>query len=699
MELRVCTLVFFIFTSLFPVGLLAKTSNDPYVTQWAYEDIGVYSGWDITTGSHDVVVAIIDNGFDTFHPDLIDNAWKNTKEISDNRIDDDGNGYVDDVWGWNFMANDTDGNGIFNEDELRGNNDPRPSVDLVTGVEKKKGVFDHGTIVAGIIGARGDNEIDGVGLNWNVHLMNLKVLGNEGFGTILPLSRAIRYAVDNGAHIINISMVGQENLDEISEAIQYAHDKGVLIVAAAGNNSVSLNYSKFFPICADAGKQTTILGVSSINEEHRISNFSNVGSDCIDIAAPGENIASTIRFSPTNGLTERYGRGFSGTSFAAPLISGAAALIKSIQPTWTANQIIDALLKTVHHTPNQNEETYAQLFGKGMLRIDRALAFAVNSPNAVKVSTTSLPMTEITYEQTDPLLTAHPGLWEVDLQKGYVNTHQYQTIEDNFVTKAELRGLDDATVFSHKGNEYIATIQKKNAKVSIVTIYNDRWEKVAVWTAPQAGKLSIKAGNIQGNSEAEIIIAPQTPQKNLYTVYSFSGKKISTKSLTKTHAGVSLGLTGASPSAIQDILAVYKTKNGYVLSVLSSAGKEKKNILLPWLTTLGGVASGDVDGDGEEEFVVTNGKGQGSFIAYYTQKGELYIQFSHYESSYKGGLDVNVLDYDHDGKADIITLPRQGGFPIVRFSGNGQKIQEWPTASQKVGGDLKLLIQPFPLTK
>ena len=131
----------FIFTSLFPVGLLAKTSNDPYVTQWAYEDIGVYSGWDITTGSHDVVVAIIDNGFDTFHPDLIDNAWKNTKEISDNRIDDDGNGYVDDVWGWNFMANDTDGNGVYDYIEWIAPSLSNQTFEIIIITSNKKGDF------------------------------------------------------------------------------------------------------------------------------------------------------------------------------------------------------------------------------------------------------------------------------------------------------------------------------------------------------------------------------------------------------------------------------------------------------------------------------------------------------------------------------------------------------------------------------
>src|SRR3989339_2066424 len=150
-----------------PMVVLAKVPNDPYFSQWSFEDTGVYKAWDYGTGSRDVVVAIIDNGFDTFHPDLIDNVWKNENEISQNGIDDDKNGYIDDYYGWNFLEN---------------NNDPRPNVSNLTEDEKKAGVFNHATIVAGIIGAKGNNGLDGAGINWEVRLMNLKILGNNGTG-------------------------------------------------------------------------------------------------------------------------------------------------------------------------------------------------------------------------------------------------------------------------------------------------------------------------------------------------------------------------------------------------------------------------------------------------------------------------------------------------------------------------------------
>lgn len=353
----------FLFT---PFLVCAKISNDPFAEQWAYKDIGVYDAWDITVGSPEVVVAVIDNGIDTFHPDLEANMWKNMDEISGNNIDDDQNGYKDDVWGWNFVDN---------------NNDPRPNVD---GINNDSGadmeVVSHGTAVAGLIGAVGNNNLDGVGLNWKAKIMNLKIVGNNGSGNGLTLATAIVYAVDNGAHVINISAVGNSGVFDIvalKQAINYAYEKGVVVVAAAGNSMQSLNNNQLYPICADEGEAVEkVLGVTAINEAHRLAIFSNTGSSCVDITAPGVHVSSTVRFSPTNGLTERYNDNWNGTSFSTSIVSGAAALVKSLQPSWGAKEIYEALLKSTHHTLNQDEEGYADLFGAGLLQVNKAIEYA-----------------------------------------------------------------------------------------------------------------------------------------------------------------------------------------------------------------------------------------------------------------------------------------------------------------------------------
>src|SRR3990167_1151526 len=138
--------------SILPVAALARTPNDPSFSQWAFTDVHAPKAWDITTGKKEVVVAIIDNGFDSLHPDLKDNVWHNTGEISSNGKDDDNNGFVDDSNGWDFAGND---------------NDPRPDDPALQNLEDGE-VLHHATIVAGIIGGVGDNNRSGAGINWQV---------------------------------------------------------------------------------------------------------------------------------------------------------------------------------------------------------------------------------------------------------------------------------------------------------------------------------------------------------------------------------------------------------------------------------------------------------------------------------------------------------------------------------------------------
>ncbi|HYE59942.1 MAG TPA: S8 family serine peptidase, partial [Candidatus Kapabacteria bacterium] len=348
--------------------LFAKTITDPAGEQWAYRDTKVYEAWDVATGSRNVVVAVIDNGFDMYHPDLYGNVWKNDDEVPDNGVDDDKNGYTDDVWGWNFVPEDVNGDGSIDIAEQMGNNDPRPSVFAST-----PEAIHHGTVVAGIIGGLGNNQQDGAGINWRVRLMNLKVANNVGEGSMVGLDRAVRYAVDNGAHVINLSIVGDVQT-ALRDVFRYAHEKGVVVVAAAGNDSRFLNRSPQYPVCVDEGEsEEWVLGVSAIDESHRITHFSNVGSSCIDITAPGVNIASTLRYSPQYGLQNTYGTGWNGTSFAAPFVTGAAALLKSMHPEWTAKEISTTLLTTVHKTPPLDEAEYAHLYGAGLLQINKAV--------------------------------------------------------------------------------------------------------------------------------------------------------------------------------------------------------------------------------------------------------------------------------------------------------------------------------------
>ena len=255
------------------------TPNDPlFSSQWALKntgqdggtagnDINVSDVWSRSTGSKDVIVAVVDEGVNWAHPDLKNNMWINTGEVPNNGIDDDQNGYVDDVRGWDFANGD---NTVY---------------DAVDGDR-------HGTHVSGIIGAQGNNGVGATGVNQTVRIMPVKFLGPNG-GTDYDGAEAIIYAVDRGATVINCSWGGFGFSDLIAEAIDYATSKGVIIVCAAGNSASDNDVPgmSFYPASSDA---TNVITVAASDRNGAIADFSNYGSTSVDLAAPGVDVTSTM---------------------------------------------------------------------------------------------------------------------------------------------------------------------------------------------------------------------------------------------------------------------------------------------------------------------------------------------------------------------------------------------------------------------
>ena len=191
--------------------------NDPYYkNQWYLARIKALSAWEKISRSPSITIAVIDSGIDINHPDLKDNIWINTKEIPNNNIDDDHNGFIDDVYGWDFV-----------------NNVPDPSPKFEEGWTES-GIA-HGTIIAGIIAATGNNQEGISGVTWEAKIMPLRSLNDQGEGRMSAVIRAVDYAVHNGADIINLSFVGFTYNQALQEALQRAYEAGVIVVAAAGN--------------------------------------------------------------------------------------------------------------------------------------------------------------------------------------------------------------------------------------------------------------------------------------------------------------------------------------------------------------------------------------------------------------------------------------------------------------------------------
>ncbi|MBW1811967.1 MAG: S8 family serine peptidase, partial [Deltaproteobacteria bacterium] len=209
-----------------------KFSDQWYLKNDDDQDIDANQAWEIQTGRPQIVIAVIDSGVDIDHPDIQGNTWTNFSETDGNGIDDDSNGFVDDYVGWDWVGDD---------------NDPNPQPD---GLGDDDGVV-HGTHVAGIIGADTNNNLGVAGLTWNSVLMPLRVLNDEGSGTIADIAEAMRYAVDEGASIINLSLGTDSASSTLSDAVDYAHNNGLIVVAAAGNDSRNINTTPFYPICHD----------------------------------------------------------------------------------------------------------------------------------------------------------------------------------------------------------------------------------------------------------------------------------------------------------------------------------------------------------------------------------------------------------------------------------------------------------------
>src|ERR1041384_1031842 len=305
-------------------GAMANLRNNTYPTA----DIDAEQAWDITTGSRNVVVGVIDEGIDINHVDLHDNIWTNPAEIAGNGIDDDGDGFVDDLHGWDFFHND-------------------PSVYDGPGTNPDGSPVDaHGTHVAGILGATGNNGVGVVGVNWQTSILPLKFLGPEG-GSTADAIRAYDYArtlralwlSSNGTkganiRVLNNSYGGSGRSQAALDAISALGDAGILFVVAAGNDARD---NDRFPVYPADYRAPNLVSVAAADVTGLPSSeFSNYGQRTVDLIAPGENILST-----TPGDT--YDR-YYGTSMAAPHAAGVAALVCAAQPDITMNRLRAALV-------------------------------------------------------------------------------------------------------------------------------------------------------------------------------------------------------------------------------------------------------------------------------------------------------------------------------------------------------------------
>lgn len=657
---RFSLLLLSIFAATAPFPLFAKMSNDPFLLdEWHLGAIRAYDAWDSTTGSKDVIVAVLDTGIDLDHPDLVQNIWTNPGEIAGDGIDNDGNGYVDDVHGWDFVEDD---------------NTPEPDVDEAVSLD----AIAHGTIIAGAIAAVGNNAEGVAGISWNSRILPVRILDNTGSGETWRARRAIRYAITSGADVINLSFTGFEYDADFAAAVKEAYEAGVVVVAALGNASgggVDVNQTPIYPACfTGPGEEDYVLGVVASDKKDTKASFSNFGSNCADISAPGVDIFGTVfQDEDFTEIRRPYGGGYSGTSLATPMVSGVVALVKSAFPSLTPKDIKTILQLSVD--PVFSGTAPKGSVGAGRLQAARALAIA---PSFVHTPVPHVPSPEPTPEE--PPLTTVPKTASLVFGASKGEEPWVQVFGEDGSQKT--RFLAYAEAFRGGVRVALGDVDADGTPEIITAPGPGGGPHIRVFTLDGVLKGQFFAGNATDHTGwfvaigdthptdgAEILIGEDAGGSGEVRVYSHLGVLQDVYSpYGQTSAAVRVA-SGALFGGVHDDVVVSRG-NGFTGSVIvfEAQGERRTSFdaYAPTYTRGVFVSVGDVTGDGIDDIVTGTDEGGGPHVRVFSASGDVLGSFFAYDTAFRGGVRVSVLPASTKGP-QIVTVPGPGGGPHVRI--------------------------------
>ena len=613
-----------------------RTPNDTRYTElWGMHNTGQTGGtsnvdidapeaWDVTTGSSSVVVGIVDTGINATHPDLSANMWVNTGEIPNNNIDDDNNGVVDDVHGYNAITN----NGNQTDDH------------------------GHGSHCAGTIGGTGNNGQGVAGVNWNVKLMGLKFLSASGFGSTQDAIETIQYAVTMKNRGVNIRVLsnswgGGGFSQALQDAISAANSAGILFVAAAGNNGSDNDASPTYPANYDV---SNVISVAALDSNGNLASFSNYGASTVDIGAPGVGILSTT-------LGSSYAS-WNGTSMATPHVSGVAALVLGREPSLTVSQLRSRLLTT-----NKQLSTLSGVVAyAGMVNAHRALTNA-SSPELPPQPLVSYSKSARAIDYSNTLgtrvLTVDDGYEIVDL--GFSFPYYNQTFPKLVISS-------NGRVIPVASNGTIPTATDYSNRIADgIHIYNDDLvasplsSQGGVWFASSNGVATItwvaapyvhRGG---ANAQAEIRFQLKLTSSGVIE-FHYLDTNVGDNAYNNG-ASASVGLSPVANSSGEKLTISHNTVNAELAS--NKALSIRKDVT---------ATNKDFDGDGASDlFVWRNGTGM-----WYVLTSGSNFNFAHHHS-YQLGLpgDIPLIgDFDGDAKADLVVWRPTDGTWYFRTSGS-----------------------------
>ena len=611
--------VIFCLLLLIALPVYAITPDDEYYAeQWYMDTMGAPTAWDEETGDGSVVVAVLDTGVDLNHPDLEDNIWVNSGEVAGDGIDNDGNGFIDDVNGYDFV--DEDGTAV--PDQFGGFD-----VDAVS----------HGTVIAGIVGAVGDNVEGMAGINWNVELMSVRILDSNGVGDSNLATDGVDYAVENGADVINLSFTGFDRDDRLRLALKRAYNAGVVVVAAVGNadnGGVNIDNRPIFPACyGEKASEDWILGVASTDINDVKSDFSNYGSTCTDISAPGEDVFATVyQDDDWPAFVEGfYESGWSGTSMASPMVAGAAALLKSRYSSLTPNDIKSALRLSVDPVTATGDAVGKM--GAGRLNISSALTLAASF--------------------------ADEGDGDDDSSEEVSGEVAVSDSSSSYriAVAPESGSPPTVRVFTNSGDEVVTSFDA----------YDENF----------TGGVRLTMGDVDGDGEEEIITVPGSggPHVRIFDLDGNLEDQFFAFSLSMT-SGMFVATGDIDGDGVEEIVVSTDEGGGALVRIFSSSGEQIGSTIEPFEDVAAPrsvrVAMGDVDGDGEDEVITTLGEGHEPMIRVHDSDGTFRSEFLAYAQTYDKGVFVASGDLDGDGDDEIVTGTDNGGGPQVQiYDGEG----------------------------
>ncbi len=619
---KIITSFFIIFFALAAPVSAGMTPNDPFFSnQWYLSKIKADSAWEKVSESPETVIAVIDSGVQISHPDLAENIWVNNDEIKGDGIDNDKNGFIDDINGWDFATNV-----------------PDPSPKFAT--DWTEAGVSHGTMVAGIIAARGNNNQGVAGVTWRAKIMPLKALNDKGEGRVSDVIKAIDYAVNNGADIINLSFVSFNYSAGLQEAIYRAHQAGIMIVAAAGNEQAAgegynIDKTKIYPACYD-GKligENMVIGVAATDALDQKTRFSSYGFSCVDISAPGISFFNTVTNGNRPGASLDYDGYWSGTSMAAPLVSATLALIQRANPALTRRETVDILFASTDNISRLNPDYLGQL-GNGRLNVNRAVELAKEK--------------------------LYSSLGRIIIVPG-----------------------------------------SNNKKIKVTSASGNETFSLPAGTIKSGS--SFASGDINDDGEEEIVIGAASGEEPKIKIINKQGKLI-TEFLAydkNFKGGLNVALASLDNSGSKKIIVTAASKGSGLVQIFDARGTLKTKFFATAKEWSGGlsVSAGDIDGKGDSEIVVGFGAGSEPQVRIFNMDGKMIGIFLAYEKKFRGGVNVVVSNIDgrlDHNKAEIITSPGLGRESQVKIFNNHAELKakflaygkNWQSGASLAAGDI-----------